>query len=88
MQNPYARFLVDVVVATMIFAVVAAFALAIDIFGDYLAAQNYSKVLLGALSVSEWLVLATDAALFAIFILRSSYSFAAALWKGERNGSN
>jgi hypothetical protein len=66
------KFAIHGVVGTSIFAIIAAFAVALDFGVHRLEALGVSKVILLALEPPEYALLLTDVSLFAVFLYRTA----------------
>jgi hypothetical protein len=67
------RFAVHAVVGTLIFAIIAAFAIALGLVVRWLSHQISDEVIIDGLMGAEYLLFATDLAMFIVFLFETAW---------------
>lgn len=77
---PILEFLVQVVVGTTLFVLIAAPAIGLDYLVSWLDALGVTRPILWGLMGCEYLLFGADAFLFAVFIVRKAWKGAQKIW--------
>lgn len=78
--TPVIEFLVQIVVGTLLFVLIAAPAIGLDYLVTWLEALGVDRPILWGLTGCEYLLFGADVFLFAVFIVRKAWKGAHKLW--------